>query len=191
LPPCPAGNILLIDEIHTPDSSRYWIADTYAQQHAEVRAIRWREAGQGTAAAALLCVLMHLHTCTFACICPCCCCCLQGQEPQNIDKEFLRLWFRANCDPYNDPVGGSRTALSCKLLAFRSWPAPLTRFFAIRTHAHAQVLPEAPAELRAELSRRYVLLYEKITGQQFQPAPLAEEPGQRMRRNVAAALEQL
>ena len=27
-----------------------------------------------------------------------------GQEPQNIDKEFLRLWFRANCDPYNDKV---------------------------------------------------------------------------------------
>ena len=53
------------------------------------------------------------------------------------------------------------------------------------------MLPEAPAELRAELSRRYVLLYEKITGQQFQPAPLGEEPGQRMRRNVAAALEQL
>lgn len=30
----------------------------------------------------------------------------QGQEPQNIDKEFLRLWFRANCDPYNDAVRG-------------------------------------------------------------------------------------
>ena len=25
-----------------------------------------------------------------------------GQEPQNIDKEFLRLWFVDNCDPYND-----------------------------------------------------------------------------------------
>ena len=24
------------------------------------------------------------------------------QEPQNIDKEFLRLWFVDNCDPYND-----------------------------------------------------------------------------------------
>ena len=23
---------------------------------------------------------------------------------QNIDKEFLRLWFREHCDPYNDPV---------------------------------------------------------------------------------------
>ena len=22
---------------------------------------------------------------------------------ENIDKEFLRLWFRKHCDPYNDP----------------------------------------------------------------------------------------
>ena len=27
-----------------------------------------------------------------------------GEEPQSIDKEFLRLWFRANCDPYGDAV---------------------------------------------------------------------------------------
>ncbi len=27
-----------------------------------------------------------------------------GQEPQNVDKEFLRLWFRQNCDPYKDEV---------------------------------------------------------------------------------------
>tara|TARA_B100001013_G_scaffold343995_1_gene273035 strand:+ start:2566 stop:3552 length:987 start_codon:yes stop_codon:yes gene_type:complete len=54
------GNILLIDEIHTPDSSRYWITDTYEERMSS------------------------------------------GQEPQNIDKEFLRLWFVDNCDPYND-----------------------------------------------------------------------------------------
>ncbi len=24
------------------------------------------------------------------------------EEPENIDKEFLRLWFVDNCDPYND-----------------------------------------------------------------------------------------
>ena len=53
-------NIVLIDEIHTPDSSRYWIAETYDERMAA------------------------------------------GQEPQNIDKEFLRLWFVENCDPYND-----------------------------------------------------------------------------------------
>ena len=54
------GNIVLIDEIHTPDSSRYWIAESYEER------IR------------------------------------NGKEPQNIDKEFLRLWFVDNCDPYND-----------------------------------------------------------------------------------------
>ena len=56
------GKIVLIDEIHTPDSSRYWIADTYEER-------------------------MNA-----------------GKEPQNIDKEFLRLWFMDNCDPYNDEV---------------------------------------------------------------------------------------
>ena len=54
------GNIVLIDEIHTPDSSRYWISKTYHERMDS------------------------------------------GLEPQNIDKEFLRLWFVDNCDPYND-----------------------------------------------------------------------------------------
>lgn len=54
------GKIVLIDEIHTPDSSRYWISESYEER------IR------------------------------------KGKEPQNIDKEFLRLWFVNNCDPYND-----------------------------------------------------------------------------------------
>lgn len=54
------GNIVLIDEIHTPDSSRYWLANNYEERFA------------------------------------------QGLEPENIDKEFLRLWFVDHCDPYND-----------------------------------------------------------------------------------------
>lgn len=29
-----SGRILLIDEIHTPDSSRYWIAESYEERHA-------------------------------------------------------------------------------------------------------------------------------------------------------------
>ena len=37
----------------------------------------------------------------------------QSQEPQNVDKEFLRLWFRQNCDPYNDKVGTA--SCSCRL----------------------------------------------------------------------------
>ncbi len=56
------GQIRLIDEIHTPDSSRYWLADTYEQRLAERR------------------------------------------EPDMIDKEFFRLWFRERCDPYKDAV---------------------------------------------------------------------------------------
>ena len=51
------GEILLIDEIHTPDSSRYWIADTYQQRM------------------------------------------LEGREPDNVDKEFLRLWFTGELQP--------------------------------------------------------------------------------------------
>ena len=54
------GEITLIDEIHTPDSSRYWQANSY---QARID---------------------------------------QGLEPENFDKEFLRLWFKDNCDPYKD-----------------------------------------------------------------------------------------
>ncbi len=56
------GNIVLIDEIHTPDSSRYWLANSYEKRFAD------------------------------------------RLEPENIDKEFLRLWFADHCDPYHDEV---------------------------------------------------------------------------------------
>ena len=56
------GKITLADEIHTPDSSRYWIADTYKAKF---------EA---------------------------------GANPDSLDKEFLRLWINARCDPYKDPI---------------------------------------------------------------------------------------
>ena len=84
------GEIILIDEIHTPDSSRYWLANSYAERFS------------------------------------------QGKEPKSIDKEFLRLWFKDHCDPYND-----------------------------------KVLPQAPDDLVAELSYRYISLYEMITGKEF------------------------
>ena len=57
--------------------------------------------------------------------------------------------------------------------------------------AHVQVLPEAPQELVRELSRRYVLLYEKITGEAFAAPNPALDPCARIAANVAAALEQL
>jgi len=88
------GEIYLIDEIHTPDSSRFWLMESYKQRFGE------------------------------------------GLEPENIDKEFLRLWFKENCDPYKD-----------------------------------EVLPEAPEELVVELSKRYIQLYEMITGCEFKAEP--------------------
>ena len=56
------GRIALADEVHTPDSSRYWKADSYAARLAA------------------------------------------GSEPESLDKEFLRLWIAARCDPYKDPI---------------------------------------------------------------------------------------
>ena len=56
------GNMVVLDEMHTPDSSRYWLAASYEARIAN------------------------------------------GEEPENIDKEFLRLWFIDHCDPYKDKV---------------------------------------------------------------------------------------
>ena len=56
------GRLRIADEIHTPDSSRYWIAATYPERLA------------------------------------------QGLEPDSLDKEFLRLWIAARCDPYKQPI---------------------------------------------------------------------------------------
>jgi phosphoribosylaminoimidazole-succinocarboxamide synthase len=86
------GGLVLIDEIHTPDSSRYWWFDSYRARFAT------------------------------------------GEEPQYFDKEFLRLWFKDHSDPYRDAI-----------------------------------LPDAPAELVEELSRRYIQIYEQITGEKFAP----------------------
>ncbi|TIV43526.1 MAG: phosphoribosylaminoimidazolesuccinocarboxamide synthase, partial [Mesorhizobium sp.] len=58
----PDGAIVLADEIHTPDSSRYWIAASY------------NEAFEG------------------------------GVRPQSFDKDFIRSWVLARCDPYKEPI---------------------------------------------------------------------------------------
>jgi phosphoribosylaminoimidazole-succinocarboxamide synthase len=47
----PDGTLMLIDEVHTPDSSRFWVAESYGERMAK------------------------------------------GKEPENFDKEFLRLWY--------------------------------------------------------------------------------------------------
>ena len=46
------GKLMLIDEIHTPDSSRFWIRQTYKERFKN------------------------------------------GEEPENFDKEFMRIWFK-------------------------------------------------------------------------------------------------
>ena len=116
-----------------------------------------------------------------------------GQEPQSIDKEFLRLWFRANCDPYGDAVRlrcrPSRAELTlgrvdCSLLLARVCDIGVPA-------AGLQELPAAPDELVVELARRYVLLYETITGERFEPAPGGAGRAQGMAASTRAALDAL
>ncbi|HEX5318921.1 MAG TPA: phosphoribosylaminoimidazolesuccinocarboxamide synthase [Stellaceae bacterium] len=56
------GNILLADEVHTPDSSRYWFAESYPARFAA------------------------------------------GEPPEAFDKDVLRRWVAARCDPYKDAI---------------------------------------------------------------------------------------
>ncbi|EFH12652.1 phosphoribosylaminoimidazolesuccinocarboxamide synthase [Teichococcus cervicalis] len=56
------GKIVLADEIHTPDSSRYWKAASFQARF---------EA---------------------------------GEKPESFDKDFVRSWVAARCDPYRDPI---------------------------------------------------------------------------------------
>ncbi len=83
------GKLMLIDEIHTPDSSRFWVSDTYKER---VK---------------------------------------RGLEPENFDKEFLRLWYAKR--------------------GYRGDGPP----------------PEMPRHLIVALARRYIAVYEKLTGRAF------------------------
>jgi phosphoribosylaminoimidazole-succinocarboxamide synthase len=56
------GKIVLGDEIHTPDSSRYWFRDSYPARFAA------------------------------------------GERPESFDKDFVRNWVAARCDPYKDSI---------------------------------------------------------------------------------------
>jgi phosphoribosylaminoimidazole-succinocarboxamide synthase len=86
----PDGTVMLIDEIHTPDSSRFWQAESYPARFAA------------------------------------------GEEPENFDKEFIRLEY-------------------AKLGYRGDGPAP-----------------EMPPSLWSTASRRYVQIYEMLTGAAFQ-----------------------
>lgn len=85
------GEIYLIDEVHTPDSSRYFYGDTYEEKQ------------------------------------------LMGLPQRQISKEFVREWLISN--------------------GFQG--------------KEGQQIPEMTNEKVAEISLRYVELYEKVTGEKF------------------------
>ncbi|OGK13564.1 phosphoribosylaminoimidazolesuccinocarboxamide synthase [Candidatus Roizmanbacteria bacterium RIFCSPLOWO2_01_FULL_38_12] len=102
------GKLMLIDEIHTPDSSRFWIADTYEERFQK------------------------------------------GEEPENFDKEFLRLRYANE-------------------LGYRGDGTP----------------PKMPEDLIIDLAKRYIRVYEKISGETFK---MFEYPiKERIIRNLKSA----
>jgi phosphoribosylaminoimidazole-succinocarboxamide synthase len=84
---------MLIDEVHTPDSSRFWTEAGFAQAQAT------------------------------------------GTEPEPWDKEFLRLWYVEQ--------------------GYRGDGEP----------------PKLSEKVIVETARRYIALFEGLTGQPLQPAP--------------------
>ncbi len=101
----PDGKVTIIDEVHTPDSSRFWLAKSYEDIVA------------------------------------------QGAEPENFDKEFLRLWYTER--------------------GYRGDGEP----------------PAATDDLIAQVSERYIALYEMLTGRTFEPGAYPANP------RIASALQ--
>lgn len=106
------GKIYLIDEIHTPDSSRYFYADTYQDLFAK------------------------------------------GQEQHQLSKEFVRKWLMENGFQGKD----------------------------------GQQIPEMTEAYCNSVSERYIELYEKIVGEPFVKADIADVEG-RIEKNITAYLK--
>jgi phosphoribosylaminoimidazole-succinocarboxamide synthase len=106
------GEIFLIDEIHTPDSSRYFYADGYLDRQQK------------------------------------------GEQQKQLSKEFVRQWLIEN-----DFMGKD-----------------------------GQSIPEMPDEFIEHVSKRYIELYESLTGESFIPAE-TENIEKRIVRNVLDFLE--
>ena len=85
------GKLMLIDEIHTPDCSRFWVKATYKERFKK------------------------------------------GLEPENFDKEFMRIWFKKK-----GYTGDGKP-------------------------------PVMPKSFINKISKRYITIYEKITGKKFVP----------------------
>ena len=100
------GRITLADEIHTPDSSRFWISDTYAERHA------------------------------------------RGEEPESLDKEFLRLWLR------DKGISDDN-------------------------------IPELDDEIRIQVAERYIDLFQRVTGVDFDAELGATPVLQRIEERIA------
>ncbi len=103
------GRITLADEIHTPDSSRFWISDTYAERHA------------------------------------------RGEEPESLDKEFLRLWLR------DKGISDDN-------------------------------IPELDDEIRVQVAERYIDLFQRVTGTDFDAELGATPVLQRIEERIAEYL---
>ena len=97
------GRIVLGDEIHTPDSSRYWLAESYQESFAK------------------------------------------GERPRSFDKDFIRAWVTARCDPYKDAIpeipasSSSRPRTSMRKPMRRSPETPSFRIFPARRCSTASV----------------------------------------------------
>ena len=83
------GKLMLIDEIHTPDSSRFWIKSTYRERFNN------------------------------------------GLEPENFDKEFMRIWYKK------------------------------------KGYSGDGKPPVMPKNFINKISKRYIAIYEKISGKKF------------------------
>lgn len=97
--------LVVIDEIHTPDSSRYWYRDDDEPRMAD------------------------------------------GREPRSLDKEYVRRWLveEAGFSGDGEP-------------------------------------PALPDNVRLEAARRYIAIYERLTGTSFEPD--TDEPQARIARNL-------
>lgn len=104
------GELRLIDEIHTPDSSRYFYADGFEERQRE------------------------------------------GKEQEQLSKEFVREWLMEQ--------------------GFQG----------------EGEIPEIPQDFVEEVSERYIGLYQRLTGKEFEPADTSDIPS-RILRNVNAHLE--
>lgn len=106
------GQIILIDEIHTPDSSRYYYAEGYEERQQN------------------------------------------GEKQKQLSKEFVREWLMEH------------------------------NFQGLE----GQTMPFMPDDFVDLVSKRYIELFEKVTGQKFE-GQLSENPQKRVKENILKFLQ--